>query len=132
MSAAGEVAAFSIVLIIGGTMVALWYAYQREDSGDFEYALSYWLGGLPGMFAYREYRANNPDMPDVVRRCPDCGATHTDAPSFCGDCGTELDDSHDHPAVAAKRAGRIVFCGHCDAELGTEAGQCDRCGSVLL
>lgn len=133
MSAAENIAVLTLLLVFFVPLGLVWYAYRREESGDLEYGLSYWLGGPLGLLAYREYRkANETDAPDEVRQCPDCFETFTDEPDFCGNCGTEMNPEHDVPATGAERVGQLLFCATCEAELGTEADRCDGCGRAVV
>lgn len=83
MSAAENVLVLLLLAILIVPVLLVWYAYNREESGDLEHALSYWFGGIPGLFFYREYSQAQGNQPDSVRQCPECQSTHAEEVDFC-------------------------------------------------
>lgn len=132
MTRAETMVGLILVLIIGVTIAGIWYASTREDTELLDYFLSYWVGGLLGMFFLSEYRKANPRLPETVWQCPECLSTQEDEPGFCTDCGTELDSSHEIKTARADMAGQLIFCGHCGAEVGLEPQRCPVCDRAVL
>jgi len=133
MSAAENVLVLVLLTIIIVPVLLVGYAYTREESGDLEYALSYWFGGIGGLFFYREYRQAQGDRPDSVRLCPECQSDNSAESDFCSSCGEELTPAHEVATAPVDKGGGMYWCGHCETELGTDPpNRCEACGRAVV
>ena len=129
MEAAENLIVLILLLVILVPLAAAWYAYHREESGDLEYLLSYWYGGLLGMFVYRSYKETK--EPDEVRQCSNCSVAYSGEPDFCSNCGEELNTTDDKQTTSIIQSGQQFFCHNCKAELDSDATECDSCGRPI-
>lgn len=112
-------------------LLIAWYAYNREASGDLEYFLSYWYGGLPGMYLYRSYKETN-DRSEI-HQCTNCYVAYDGAPDFCFQCGESMAAVDARKSVSIIQSGRDRFCSNCKAKLDVEnPNRCDSWGGAFV
>lgn len=120
-----------LMLLIVVPVVLAWYAYNREESGDLEYYLSYWYGGLPGMYLFRSYKETR--NPSEVRQCPNCHVAYDGNPDFCFQCGESMESVEGRKSVSIIQSGRDIFCSNCKTKLeALQPHRCDSCGGAFV
>jgi len=91
--------------------------------------------GLIGAFVYFAVvlagGSSADETSDTVRICPDCSATHPDAPEYCSECGTALDEDDDAPTASVIQSGSSAYCRNCKTEVNLNADVCPGCGAAL-
>lgn len=119
-----------IFLIFLGPIILTFYAWKRSDSGDLEYLVSHWWGGLVGMWVYRSYTETK--LPDSVRQCPTCSTIHEEQPQFCSTCGEDLGEEDDAQTTNVVQSGERLYCGNCHNQQSDFPTQCHNCGRAVL
>lgn len=129
---AGHFAVVAFLWVVAG--VAVGVHAMDHDRSPFLWGILTLLTGLVGLAAYIVVigtKYDDPNRDESVTVCPNCSARHTEAPSYCSECGEPLETADETRRASVLRSGSKAYCGNCHSriELGTDV--CPKCESVF-
>jgi RNA polymerase subunit RPABC4/transcription elongation factor Spt4 len=114
--------------------VAISVHAMDRDRSPFFWGILTIFTGIVGVFVYLVVigtELDDPERSENVVVCPDCSTRHTDAPTYCSECGTSLETTAETNTASILRSGSRAYCSHCKGRIDLDADQCPHCGSVF-